>query len=777
MGIFTGRIGAMRQAFAALFVGVLLTTAAFAQSFQFSSVEIEGNRRVEAGTILSFAGISRGEQIGAGRLNSATQSLLASGLFESVELEPRGSTLVIKVQEFPTINRINVEGNRRIKDEPLVALLSSKPRRVYSPTIAEQDAELIAQAYAQQGRLTATVTPSIIRRSDNRVDLVFEVTEGRVVEVERLSFTGNRAFSERRLRRVLQTKQAGIFRQFIGTDTFIEDRIEFDKQVLSDFYQSRGYVDFEILTVASELTRNRDGFLLTFSVREGQQFSFGEVTVVSLLDDVDDFDFQDALKVREGGTYSPSVVENNIARLERRALELGQNFVRVEPRVTRNDRDLTLDVTYELSRGPRVFVERIDIEGNNTTLDRVIRRQFKIVEGDPFNPREIRQSAERVRALGYFGNAEVSAREGSSPEQVVVDVDVEEAPTGSLSFGASYGTTSGLGLAIQFRERNFLGRGQTLAFGFNTAAGSESFDFNFVEPSVMDRDLSFGLRGFYGTTDSEFATYNTESANLSPSLTFPVSENGKLSLRTTFGFDEITDVEDGTNLDDNNVLIPASSQVLLDEQALGRQNFWTVGYTYSYDSRTTGLNPNAGVLFRFAQDFSVAGDKKYLKSSVFAGAETKVLNEEVTLRAIFEGGVLNSLNDTNSSIVDRFSVNGKMRGFEPNGIGPRDITGGKDDPLRGNYFALARFEADFPLGLPDEYGLNGGVYFDVGSVWGLDNDLGGTIDDSLIWRSAIGVSLFWDTAIGPLRFNFSKPIDFESYDKTQSFDLTVSTTF
>ncbi|MCF6443221.1 outer membrane protein assembly factor BamA [Nereida sp. MMG024] len=751
---------------------------AAAQAFQFSTVEIEGNRRVEAGTILTFAGISRGETVSAGRLNAATQSLLESGLFESVELEPRGSTLVIKVQEFPTINRINIEGNRRIDDEPLIGILSSQPRRVYSPTIAEQDAQLITEAYAQQGRLAATVKPSIIRRSENRVDLVFEVTEGRVVEVERLSFAGNRAYSDRRLRRVLQTKQAGVFRQVISNDTFIEDRIEFDKQVLTDFYRSRGFVDFEVQNVTSELTRNRDGFLLTFSVREGQQFTFGETTVVSLIDDVDEFDFQDALKHRVGSVYAPSVIENNIARLERRALQLGLNFIRVEPRVTRNDRDLTLDITYELSRGPRVFVERIDIEGNNTTLDRVIRRQFKIVEGDPFNPREIRQSAERIRALGFFSNADVSAREGSSPEQVIVDVDVEEQPTGSLTFGASYGTNDGFGVAIQFQERNFLGRGQLFSFGFNTADGSESVDFNFVEPAVLDRDLSFGLRGFYGTTDSEFAAYNTERASLSPSLTFPVSENGRLSVRTTLGFDEVLEVQDGSNFENDGItVIPASSDLLVAEQDLGRRDYLSVGYTYSFDNRTSGLNPNAGVLFRFGQDFALAGDKEYIKTSLFLGAETQVLNEEVTLRAIFEGGVLNSLGDTDSSIIDRFSVNGTMRGFEPNGIGPRDLNAPNEDALRGNYFALARFEADFPLGLPEEYGINGGVYFDIGSVWGLDNDLNGAIDDSLIWRSSVGVSLFWDTALGPLRFNFSKPLEFEDYDKTQTFDLTVSTSF
>ncbi|WP_438959664.1 outer membrane protein assembly factor BamA [Nereida sp.] len=759
LGVCRAGTGTIKRAGLAAVTAGFMSGAVHAQSFTFDNVEIEGNARVEAATILSFAGISRGETISAGQLNDAFQRVLSSGLFEDVVLTPRGSTLVIEVAEFPTINQINVEGNRRLKDEVVQSLIASQPRRVYSPSVAEQDAELIAQAYAEQGRLAATVKPSIIRRSDNRVDLVFEVTEGRVVEVERLSFTGNRAYSDRRLRGVLQTKQAGIFRQVVSRDTFIEDRVNFDRQVLSDFYASRGYVDFNIQGVSSELTRERDAFLITFDVEEGQQFRLGEVNVVSLLDDVDAAEFEDALKVGRSPVYSPNLIDINIARLERRALELGLNFVRADPRATRNDRDLTFDVTFELTRGDRIFVERIDIEGNLTTLDRVIRRQFKVVEGDPFNPREIRNSAERIRALGYFGNAGVQAREGSSPNQVVIDVDVEEQPTGSLSFGASFGTANGFGLTAELSERNFLGRGQSVSLGFNTTDGSESLSFSFNEPAFLDRELGFGLSGSYGTTDSDFAAYNTERARLSPSINFPVSENGRLSLRYSLGFEEVLDAAVG-------------SQLLSDDDDAGRQIVSSVGYTYSFDTRTTGLNPDAGLVFRFSQDFAgVGGDKEYLRSTLFAGTTTKVLSDEVTLRAVLEGGALNSLKDSNSSVTDRFASSGRLRGFEPNGFGPRE----GDFAVGGNYYAVVRLEADFPIGLPEEYGISGGVYFDAGSVWGLDNDL---IDDSFSLRSAIGFSIFWNTAIGPLRFNFSKPLEFkEDFDKTETFDLSVSTSF
>ena len=396
---------------------VATSSDAKAQVFRFNSVEIEGATRIEPATILSYAGIAQGETVTGGELNAAYQRIIGSGLFETVEIEPQGSNLVIRVREYPTVNRINIEGNRRLKDEALQPLLQSQVRRVYSPSLAEQDAARIVQAYEQAGRLAANVDPVIIRRSNNRVDLVFEVKEGRVVEVERISFVGNRHFGDRRLRRVLESKQAGLFRQIIQRDTFVADRIEFDKQVLRDFYLSRGYVDFQILSATPEFSRERNAFFVTFNVREGQKFTFGEIIATSDLPNINADEFAQEIRVRPGQTYSPGAVESTIQRLERLAIQKDLSFIRVEPRVVRNDRAQTLDIEFVIVKGPRIFVERIDIEGNATTLDRVVRRQFTSVEGDPFNPREIRDSAERIRALGFFSKADVEAREGSTPDQ------------------------------------------------------------------------------------------------------------------------------------------------------------------------------------------------------------------------------------------------------------------------------------------------------------------------------------------------------------------------
>ena len=767
--------GTVRRAIAvvrtALILALALSGAAQAQSFRFTSFEVQGNERFDDGTVLNNAGIAPGETVTGGDVNDALQRLQNTGLFETVEIDPRGSTLVVIVQEYPTINRIAIEGNRRLDDDALLPLIDSQSRRVYSPSTAETDAEAIAGAYAQDGRLAATVTPVIIRRSDNRVDLVFEVTEGQVVETERIAFVGNRNFSDYRLRQVIESTQAGIFRQIIGSDTFIPERLDFDEQLLTDFYRERGYVDFTVQSIIPEVSRERDAFFVTFNIVEGQSYDFGEISVATDLDAVDVDAYRAEIRIRPGVTYSPRLVDNTIERLENLATAQGLRFVRVEPRITRNDESLTLDVEFAVIRGPRVFVERIDIEGNQTTLDRVIRRQFDTVEGDPFDPRRIRAAAERIRALGFFANVGVEPRQGASADQVVVDVDVEEQPTGSLGFGVNYSTDSGTGLAINFSERNFLGRGQAVSFGFDTSDGAQSVNLRFREPAFLRRDLALGVNAFYNTTSQQFATYNTTRAGVGASLGFPTSENGRLTLSYGLSYSDLFYDDASDEADASDILAADVGEYIVSE----------IGWTYAYDTRNSGLDPDSGVLLRVGQDLAgLGGDVEYIRTTALAVGETRVLNDDVRLTAAFEAGGLSYLSG-DSRLPDRFFLSTRqLRGFEPRGLGPRDLNATNQDALGGNYFAVARFEAQFPLGLPEEYGLSGGVYYDVGTVWGLDNVVGeggNAVDDDLYLRQTVGAALFWDTAIGPLRFNFSHVLDAQDYDETRSFDFTIQTEF
>ncbi len=769
----------LRRLSLTLFLGLATLCAgtlgpAQAQSFSFSNVVIEGNDRVDPATILAFAGIGRGQPVTSGGLNDAYQRLVDSNLFESVELVPQGGTLLIKVRELPTVNVIDFQGNKRLKDEALAAIVKSQSRRAYSPSQAEADAAAITDAYEEAGRFAATVEPRIIRRDGNRVDLVFEVREGAVVEVEKLAFVGNRAYSDRRLRNVLQTKQAGFLRQLISRDTFAADRVELDKQLLRDFYQSRGFIDFQVLDAGAEITRERDAFFVTFTVKEGQSYRIGAVSTVSEVDGIDAAEFGALVKLRPGVTYSPQVIDTNISRLEALAQRKGLNFIRVEPRTTRNDRNLTLDIEFAIVRGERIFVERIDIEGNTTTRDDVIRRQFRSVEGDPFNQREIRQAAERIRALGFFSDANVEAEAGSAADQVVVNVDVVEQPTGTLGFGLTYGADSGPGVSINFEETNFLGRGQTVGMSIQSGTDNADASFNFAEPGFLGRDLRFGLELYYRETDNQNAFYNTRNIGLRPSLGFPVGESSRLDLRFRVSKDEIRGV-------------PTTSSAILQREGLrGGLITSSLGYSYSYDTRRNGLNPKGGLLLRFSQDFAgLGGDTSYVATTGLAQVEQRILNDDVTLRAVLEGGAITTRGDNPSRVTERFFGNSKIRGFEGNGIGPRDLSSVNEDALGGNAFVAARFEAEFPVGLPEEYGIRGGLFLDVGSVWGLDDRAGtgaqpngdALVDDAFHLRSSIGVSVFWTTPIGPLRFNLSKALSKQDYDREQVFDLTISTSF
>ncbi|WP_247743389.1 outer membrane protein assembly factor BamA [Shimia sp. R10_1] len=757
---------------AALAAMVAMPSVGHAQNYNFGSIRVDGNQRIESSAITNYAGLQTGQPVTGGQLNAAYQRVLESGLFETVELVPSGNTLTIKVTEYPTINRISFEGNQRLKDDALEGLVESEPRRVLNPTVAERDAARITQAYAESGRLAARVTPRIIRRSDNRADLVFEVFEGGIVEIERIGFVGNQNFGDSRLRRVLNTKQAGLLRAFFQQDTFVNDRIEFDKQVLRDFYLSRGYVDFRTLSVNAELSRERDSYFVTFNVEEGQQFKFGQISASSDIEGLDAQAYLETLRLKPGVVYTPSLVESSIARMERFALKEGEDFIRVDPRITRNDRDLTLDVDFVITRGPKIFVERIDIEGNTTTLDKVIRQQFRIVEGDPFNPREIRESAERIRALGFFANAEVNAREGSSPSQVIVDVDVEEQPTGSLSLGGTYSTNDGIGLAVRFSEANFLGRGQNLNLSFSTSSDIVDYGLSFQEPAFLGRDLSAGFNLSYREFEPSDARFSNTVGDFTPSMGFQLGEYSRMQLRYSLINSDMS-IEQGTDLNDTII-----------NQEAARGDIWksSVGYTYRYDTRRSGLDPTRGFLLEFGQEFGgIGGDYTYVETTGRAVAEALVLNEEVTLRATLQGGALYSP-DNDSRIDDRFIVTARnIRGFEPYGIGPREqgTSGGTtfDDALGGNFYAVARFEAEFPLGLPEELGITGGLFYDVGSLWGLDQTSPNVVGEDFSLRHVIGASIFWNTPIGPLRFNFTKALQKEEFDREQNFDFTISAQF
>ncbi|MFL2775473.1 MAG: outer membrane protein assembly factor BamA [Paracoccaceae bacterium] len=737
-----------------------------AQTFTISEIEIVGNQRIETETIESYISLSKGQNFEADEINSAYQRVLKSGLFESVTFDENDGVLKVTVVEYPTINRIYFEGNVRIEDTVLEKVLKSKEKYVLDAQTVEQDRKNIAETYAVMGRLAARINPKVIKKSENRVDLIFEIFEGGVIEIQKIGIVGNKAFSDRRLRRVLSTKQAGPFRAFVRSDTFVEERIEFDKKVLKEFYISRGFVDFRVNSVNAELTEERDGYFVVFNITEGQRFSVGNVAVETSLKELDTAQYYKILKLKAGAVYSAKVTELDVEKIERLALKNGLDFIRVRPKITKDDSSLALNVTYSIERGPRVILERINIAGNTATLDKVIRRQFRAAEGDPFSARRIRQATDRIRSLGFFETVDVSAREGKRKDSVIVDVLVKEKPTGSVSLGGSYSTSSGFGLLLEYAERNFLGRGQDFRLKYNSGVGSRTYSLGFIEPEFLSPGLSLGLSSKFTETEKENSNYDTTILDVSPQVSFPISDFSKLSV--SIGYNE-TELRNAVNV----------GSIIQNEVDLGQDERAYSRIAYTYNTLRDGLDPNFGVLLKLSQEVSgFTGDGESSKTSALARLQRKILNEEVLVKGTLEGGVLNY---GNSRVTDRFFLGSAlMRGFEPGGIGPREIVNEGElinDALGGNTFAVLRLEAEFSLGLPEEYGIDGGIFFDVGNLWSLDNISEDVIYDDGSWRSVLGASLFWKTPIGPLRFNFSRPLQKETFDREQNFDLTIRTQF
>jgi outer membrane protein insertion porin family len=751
---------------AALFVTAGPASAQSAYSF--SSVSVQGNQRIDAQTVRAIADVPIGASVSGSDLSAALGRLEATGLFADVSLEPQGGTLVIRISENPMINQISFEGNAKTKDEELIAITALKPNVAFSADLAEVDAQMIVEFLKSQGRYNAEVRPMIIRLPNNQVNLVFEINEAKVTGVSKVNFVGNQVYSDWRLLRVIETSENGILSFLLSTDSFDRSRMEQDEQLLRDFYLERGYADFEVRSSVAELERERDNFFLTYDIYEGPLYRFGQVSVSSSILSLPPVGFTGQNNVRTGDLFSADAIEQAVEDLESEAQLRKVSFVVARPVLTRNELTQTIDVEFVLETGPRVFIERIDITGNTTTLDRVIRRQFALAEGDPLSARSVREAEEQLRELGFFVDVRSQVYQGSSPNQVIVAIDAEDTTTGSFSFGLNYASDTGLGGVASISERNFLGRGQFINFELAVGQDNNVLQFAFTEPALLDRDLLAGFKAYYQDQTYTESSFDSTVIAFEPRIAFPLSDKGDLALRYILSSDDIQDFG-------NNV-----SPIIEEEQ--GTVLTSAVGLVYEYDALDSRIDTTKGYLFMIDAEFAgLGGQAHYTKTSASLQMFTNLFEEDLILSAEFEGGVLSEIGDGNSRITDRYFLGGdSFRGFQYGGIGPRDKAPPINDALGGNYFYMGRFQASFPIGLPDQYGIYGGVFLDAGSLWGLNDVTGGasgTIDDAMYLRAAAGISLYWQSPIGPLQFNWANPFLRLPYDETEVFRLTVGTRF
>ena len=734
-------------------------------------VEIRGNRRIEDATILSYMGLLADQRITAADLNIAVRQLFETGLFRDVRIVPVDGRLVVVVEENPIISEIAFEGNDALSDEELGQIASLRPRLPFTVAAAEADAAEIVEVYRRSGRYGAEVEPVVIERPDNRVDLVFEIDEGDPTGICSIDFVGNAIYSDWRLERVIETDETGLLSFFLSADFYDPDRLELDKELLRQFYLGRGYADFTVLSATAELRPDRDCFFVTFVVEEGPRYRFGRLDVLVREPGLDPAAFAALIPGDlTGDIYDAGEVEEIADALKDLAAQQGYAFVDVTPRADKDEEERVIGVTFVLEQGPRVFVERIDIEGNTRTLDRVIRREIDLVEGDPFDAEEIREARADIRGLNYFETVDIEVEPGTAEDRAVLTVDVQEKSTGSLSFGLGYATDSGIIGNVALSERNFLGRGQTVRSTVTVAGETQIYDFSFIEPRFLDRDLSLGFRGFFLEDDrSDESSFDQNRAGFNLFSGFPLSEDARIRPSYELVFDEI------------DISRRASPAILADE---GDAVTSAPGYRLIYDKRNDTLEPTEGFLMTLDQEFAgLGGDRRFVKSSGLAKGWYSLFDETLVTSAAVEAGALVSFNDS-SRVTERYFLGGQsLRGFRSGGIGPRDLN--SDDAIGGNYFASMSLEASFPLGLPEELGVFGGAFVDAGTVWGLDETSfdatefqpAVTIDDDPSLRVSAGGLLFIDSPFGPLEFSLGFPIVKEDYDETQLFRFSVGTRF
>ncbi len=760
---FRTAIGAL-VATVALGLGLAVPfVAASAQTVIVGNVRVEGNQRVEAETVRAYMAIGPGEALDPSAVDRSLKALFATGLFADVTIRLEGDELVVRVVENPIINRLAFEGNKRIEDEELEAEIQLRPRVVYTRARVQADVARILELYRRSGRFAATVEPKVIRQEQNRVDLVFEIDEGERTKVRRISFVGNEHFSDGELRDVIQTKESAWYRFLSDTDTYDPDRLSFDRELVRRFYLSEGYADISILSATADLTPDGREFFITFAVQEGERYKFGEIRVRSSLTDLPSTDLHPYVVTFTGERYNADKVETTIQDLVDAVGNLGYAFVEVNPVIRRNVEARTIDVTYDVAQGPRVYVERINIDGNLRTLDRVIRREIKLAEGDAFSTAKLRRSEQRIRNLDFFETVEITTEQGSAPDQAVINVEVAEKSTGELTFGLGFSTFDGPLGDVQLRERNLLGKGQDLIIGTTLSGRRQEIDLSFTEPAFLERDdLSAGFDVFHRITDLQReSSFDQAETGFGLRMGYPLTEHLSHSLRYTIRHDRISDVD-------------AEASLFVREQE-GAAVTSSVGHDLSYDRLDNRANPTGGYFVRASQDFAgVGGSVHYVRHQLQTAGYYEFEHLWVGSLAIRSGHITGLFGD-DVRINNRFFLGGSsMRGFKSAGIGPRDRL--TDDALGGKVFWVTSGELTFPFGLPEELGILGRVFTDVGTTWDTDASGPGIVDTTRP-RVAVGIGVTYVSALGPIKLDFSEAIVKEDFDETELFRFSFGTRF
>jgi len=734
-----------------------------------ADIKVDGNERIEPSTIRSYMLVQPGDPFDPERVDRSLKSLFSTGLFQDVTLNRQGNTLVVHVVENPIVNRIVYEGNHKLNDTQLNAAVQLRPRAVYTPQLAQADRQRILNAYAKGGRYAATVDPKIIRLDKNRVDVVFEMNEGATTLVSRISVVGNHAFSESRLREVIASREEAFWRFLSNSDQYDPERVNFDKELLRRFYLKNGFADFEVKSATGELAPDRSGFLLTFVVSEGERYRVGKVDINSKLRNLDPETLRPLLRIGAGDTYDGDAVEKSSTALTDAIQQRGYAFVEVNPRIARDPAKHTVDLVFDIGEGPRVYVERIDISGNTRTKDKVIRREFRIAEGDAFNAAAIRQSRQRLQDLGYFNGVNVATNPGSAADKAVINTVVDEKATGELTVGGGYSTDAGALINLGLRERNLVGTGIDASVNGILAQRSSQIDLSITDPYFLDRNLAAGFDLFnINNNNQTIASYSERRTGGALRLGYEFNDHLRQAWTYSLVSRNVYNIQSGASI----YITNQSGTSLLSQ----------LGTTLSLDYRDSRTDPTEGGIVRIGIDGAgLGGTERYIRSKIdgsyYIPLENLVGDDGYTLALSAGAGYLAQLG-REEKIIDRFFLGGdNLRGFQSGGAGPHAIGAATVDSIGGRFIYTQTTEFRFPLPISADFGLTGRAFIDVGALSQVSQIAGTTVVDSASPRVGAGVGVSWRTPFGLINIDIAQAVVKKQYDQTQLFRFGFGTRF
>jgi outer membrane protein insertion porin family len=750
-----------------------------------SGVVINGNQRVENETILSYMQLGVGDQFDSEAIDESIKVLFQTGLFRDVSIDRSGSQLVITVSENPLISVVNFEGNEEIDDDTLAKEVEVRERMIFTKARIASDNRRILALYQKQGFYNVTVAPKLIRLPENRINLVFEINEGGKTYVRQINFEGNSSFSDGDLRDVIATKTRNKLLFFMRNTTYDEDRLQYDKELLRRYYLKNGFADVQIVDADAQYSGSEEGgFIVNFTVEEGPRYTVADVAVNIGDANLEPEALKRVVKTGVGNSYDASKVDKSVEKLTLEASNQGFVFAKVEPKVDRNPENSTLSITYDITEGPRTYVERIEIVGNDRTLDRVIRRELQLFEGDAYNRTLVERARRRLTALDYFSSVDFKEEQGSAPDKIVLVISVVEKSTGQLSFSLGYSSVETVVGSVGLSERNLFGRGLQAKINTSLSFKKQSVDFSITEPYFMGKPVSLGLDIFANASDNQaVSSYESKQVGGAIRTGFRLDEYSSLSLKYLIAGRDVSGID-----------IPTSSPLVIEQEGESWKS--AVSAVYTYDNLDNPNKPTTGLRAQLETELAgLGGDAQFGAVEAHAWYFIPFMDEKVVLKLEGNAGHIHSFGNDVPLQDLYFKGADSFRGFARSGIGPMQVgNDGELDSIGGQTYAIGTIEVNFPVGIPEEWGIEGAVFSDFGTVFGTDavkvaNGSGTctyvdktvtdncTVFDSMNLRASVGAGIIWSSPFGPLRFSASYPILSQKSDDTEIFQFSIGTRF